>query len=442
MEDKIVSSDNSFVLHELMKDPSANGNEIKKVLMRKPNVNFQIIGQTALMVGATRIGPDGYSELVDGEIIQDIMNQTDFTLTDTIGNTILHYFCLFGVQKKIETLIDKCDFLAQNSKNEVALHHVHNIDIMNILLEKYKNIETWPTFEKSELLTNTEDYFKNLKSNVFKKPVIELFCQSPFNYPVPFDIAKIIMFSIKESTDESLENLEVLQCLLRFGSDYIDADLIKAAIKKGSKTIFDATISSCKSSNLQNIVCTTDVLLECLKNKKCGDMFFKDLLRHLNDMTILTQIHDCYGAYLAHYICKFENLDLLEDLSKNESVFSQLFRLSDGKGCYPVAYLNEKTNAKFIEALYMLYSSYKNRYETISLAKPSVNLIHYAIDTKKSKLATNLLSAGFPLTNNSDGQNLLHKIVLSSFKKATLLQMILEQVSYFKILNVTKKPLT
>ena len=423
-----VTLDNSVILLELMKDPMLNEDQINKVLMRDPNVNLQnSLGQTALMLGATRIAQDGTSELADKEIIQTILKNTDLTLTDNNGNTILHYFILFGVQKKLEFLLDKCNFLAENINKEVALHHVHDRSVMKQLLEKYKNLEAWPIHDKSELLTNAEDYFKNPDKNSSKKLVIELFCQPSFNYPVPRDITTIISLAIKESPSDSLESLDVLKHILKFGSENLNKDHIKAVIKKGNKTIFDFTINNCR--NLKNIVCTTDVLLECIKTKINGGIFFDALKGHLTDDSKLNEIKDNVGANIAHCICKFENRSIFQKISMNKKICSQLFKSSDNKDCYPVAHLKNKTDIQFLEALYELYASSKVIFDSITFAKPLVDLVHYAIDNKKSTLASNLLQVGFALQMDPNNRSLLHTIVRSSFKETTIIEKILSQLN-------------
>ena len=403
-------------LHDLMKDPVDNEDDIIRLLGKDPPVDVNIqndFGQTAMMIGVI----SQYLDLLNVSTIQTILKCTDFNLTDKLGNTLLHHFARHGVETCFEELLGKCNVLAQNKKGETALHHVQKVSSVKILLKWYAKqdfgteAKNWPanSLGKSELLTNLEDYLENPDKRPGIKDIIELLCLDT-SYPVPDDMSSVIIKTLQSSSETVWDNLV---CILDFGAESVGETHIKEAIISDDMKKFRRTVEHCNENKIETIICSTDVLLACLKPKpkKYGDKFYKILVKYLNNKeSQLIDIKDSYGCNIAHYFCKYEKYDLLQDLLDQEKdMVKALFGATDSTNLYPLALVKDP-EPKFFELFKDYFDSSQKGFEKVKLASPTVDLLHYAIE-KKKKYVNKLLDVGFPLSNDVNEKTPLHKIV-------------------------------
>ena len=406
-------------LHDLMGNPLENNGKIMRLLNKDDppvDVNVQnTFGQTPMMVGILS------QDLDDSQLIQTILQRTDFDLTDKLGNTLLHYFTKHGIATCIDDILGKCNVLAQNNKGEMALHHVKEVNIMECVLKWYSvqgfntEAKNWPdnSLGKSELLTNVEDYLENPDKLPGKKDVIESFCDPNTNYPVPKDMSDVILRVMQDLDSNSSDSMYgVLFKILKFGVGSIGEQHIKEAIKSDIPKVFNWTVEHCEIDDIKGIIYSTDVLLACLKPKpkENGNNFYKKLLG-LIDSDQLIDIKDNHGCNIAHYICKYGKQELLQDLiEKDRDVVAELLRSTDNTNLYPLALMPRDPDTKFLEIFREYFNSPQKGFENITFASPTKDLLHFAIE-KRKKYVWRLLDVDFPPSTDVNQQTPLHKIV-------------------------------
>ena len=432
-------------LHKLMADPLDNERKIKSFLKMKPNVNLQenVYGRTPLMTGASVVGEDGEPEL-EREIILTILNDTDFKILDKFGNNLLHIFMKYGVQKYIDQVLEHpdIDITTKNAEGEVALNHVHNEKLLDKIVESYKKnnlTSNWPRPDnKSELLTNLEDFVSDPRKMPGKLRVIEKLCKPETGYNVPSDMSIIITLALSNTSKcEGIKSL--LGRLLSFGSGSIVPDHLMVTLKLGDESIFQTVTSHCNSEDVKKMIIESEVILSCLSNKKNGDRFYKLLKDFLHsDLDQLINIKDSLGCNVAHYMCKHEKTELVQELLTHPDIASKLFKSLDNCKCYPLASDLRSPTSKFLSVFKEYFIKPPKGFENIRLATPSTDLLHYSIEKKNSKLANALLDVGFGFEIDSNERSVLHKAVIS-FKTCKLVDRIItaycHQVYYLRSLN-------
>ena len=413
MESDINPTTGNTELHHFLGDPTKKNIQNGLSLLKKDppcDVNIQnSLGQTPLMLGVTH-------RLNELELIQTILERTNFDLKDTLGNSILHYWCKYGMDKCITDVLNKSNVLAENNAGEVALHHVYNTSMLKRLFEWYKDNgygsaeKGWPANKsaKSELMTNLEDYLVNPDKLEGKRGVIEFLTNKDNVYPVPHDISLAIVTVIRKIDSESSESLyNILYKLLQFGR-VENSSVLEEAIKKDESRLFHIIVEHLSKEERQEF--SRDVLLVCLKPivKKNGQEFFESLKGFI-DKDQLKNVKDKLGNNVAHIICKSGNHKLLKDLLRDEDVASQLFSATNNANMYPLSCIKDKVEAEFLEFFTEYFESSKKGFENITLAKPTQDLLHYAIE-KRMKYVVKLLEAGFPVRSDVHKKTPLHKI--------------------------------
>jgi hypothetical protein len=96
------------------------------------------------------------------------------------------------------------------------------------------------------------------------------------------------------------------------------------------------------------------------------------------------EIKDEFGSNVAHYICKYGKGELLQKLLEgDQDIASKLFGATNDEHLYPLAFLTKDPELKFLENFRDYFASPKRGFENITLASPTKNLLHFAIEKRK-----------------------------------------------------------